>query len=74
MTNILNIDEYTVKSFKTKENLEASLAKKGLDKFRYIVVCNSSGRFTAIFPASELTRNDIAYMGYFAQFGYITLG
>lgn len=74
MTAVLNIDEKTIRSYKTMENLEAGLKKFGIDKFRYLVACTSNGRFTAIFPAGELERNGISYMGYFCQFGFITLG
>lgn len=74
MTAILDINEKTLRSYKTVENLEAGLKKFGLSDFRYLIVCNSAGRYTAIFPASELEKNGISYMGYFCQFGFITLG
>ena len=74
MTAILNIDDKCIRSYKTLENLEAGLKKFGIDKFRYLVVCNSFGRYTALFPASELEKNNIGYLGYFGQFGFITIG
>lgn len=74
MTAILNIDDSHVRSYKTLENLEAAIKKNHLDKFRYLVVCNSAGRFTAVFTVGELERNGISYLGYFCQYGFLTIG
>jgi hypothetical protein len=43
----MNID--TAKSYSTEANLMKALSKVGLDKMSPLVVCNRSGRFTAVF-------------------------
>lgn len=70
----IDLNEKTIRSYKTRENLEAGLKKFGLEKFRHLIVCTETGRFTAVFPFSELKNHEICYMGYFAQFGFMTLG
>ena len=70
----LDLNDKSIRSYKTRANLEAGLKKIGLDKFRHLIVCTEDGRFTAIFPQSSLTNNDICYLGYFAQYGFMTLG
>lgn len=62
------------RSYKSVENLIAGLKKYGLDDFRYLIVCNTEGRYTAVFTVGELERNGISYMGYFCQYGFLTIG
>ena len=69
----MNID--TAKSYKTEANLVKGLEKLGFAKDRHLVVCNREGRFTAIFPASNITGNGGGgYLGYYACKGFMTVG
>lgn len=69
MTNPMNIDNS--KSYATEANLMKALEKLGFDKDRHIVVCNRAGRYTAIFPASNIKGG---YLAVYAQHGFFTLG
>jgi len=65
---MLNIDDS--KSYKTEENLKTALTKLGITDERYLIVCNRSGRFTAVFPVSSCNGD----MTRFARHGFMTLG
>lgn len=65
----MNIDKS--KSYATEAQLVARLQKLGFADHRHVVVCNRQGRFTAIFPASNLQGG---YLGLYAQHGFLTLG
>jgi hypothetical protein len=64
-----NID--TSKSYATEANLHQALVKLGFAADRHLVVCNRQGRFTAIFPASNIGNGDMAR---YARKGFMTLG
>jgi hypothetical protein len=65
----MNIDDS--KSYKTEANLLAALAKLGFADDRHIVVCNRQGRFTAIFPLSNIKDGNATR---YARQGFLTLG
>lgn len=69
--NIADIE--TCRSYTTRERLIQALEKFGFGSYRYVIVCNSQGRFTAIFPYSEIAKEG-GYMGVFACKGFLTLG
>lgn len=60
------------RSYATREGLNRALAKNGFDKDRYLVVCNTKGRFTAIFPVSNFSGG--GYLGRYSECGFMTLG
>lgn len=64
-----NID--TCKSYATEANLITALKKLGFYEDRHLVVCTRQGRFTAIFPASNIKNGDMAL---YARQGFMTLG
>lgn len=66
----INIDN--MKSYATEANLMTALKKHGIDTHRFIVVCNRSGRFTAIF---SLAANNFkgGYIGVYSDHGFLTL-
>jgi hypothetical protein len=68
------IDTKYIKSYKTKENLVKALKGYGIDDHRHLIVCTENGRFTAVFPQSNLKQHDICYMGYYGQFGFMIFG
>lgn len=67
--NIFDID--TAKSYATEANLNKALVKLGFDQDRHVVVCTRTGRFTAIFPASNFTNG--GYVGLYAAQGFLTM-
>ena len=66
----MNIDD--CKSYATEANLMKAIEKLGFASHRFLVVCTRNGRFTAIFPVSNLSGG--GYMGLYAQHGFMTLG
>jgi hypothetical protein len=73
MLEIMNID--TAKSYATEANLVKALGKFGFAEYRHVVVRNRAGRWTAIFPVSEITGpNGCGYLGLFACKGFKTIG
>ncbi len=64
-----NID--SCRSYATIEALQKALVRYGFDKDRYVIVWNSKGRCTAIFPGSNIQGG---YVGVYAQKGFLTLG
>lgn len=66
---MFNIDN--MKSYATEENLVKALTKLGFVNDRHFVVCNRAGRFTAVFPVSNIK---CGYLGLYAQHGFLTIG
>jgi len=62
----------TCRDYSTRANLEKALERLGFEDHRHVVVCNTKGRFTAIFPASNF--HDGGYIGLYSQHGFLTLG
>lgn len=54
------LDINTARDYATKENLLKGLREKGLIDYRFVLVCNEHGRFTAIFPAAQFD-GDLAF-------------
>ena len=72
---MLDINEKTIRSYKTKANLKAAIANLGFtDPFldRHIVVCREDGRYTAIFSSFRF-RHEGGYIGLYAQHGFVTI-
>jgi hypothetical protein len=65
----LNIDN--AKSYATEANLMKALEKLGFAAHRHLVVCNRAGRYTAIFPFSNIKGG---YVALYASQGFVTLG
>lgn len=65
----LNIDNCT--SYATEANLIKALTRLGFVNDRHMVVCNRAGRFTAVFPFSNIQGG---YVGLYASRGFMTLG
>ena len=65
------MDINTSKSYATKENLVKALIKLDFANDRYVVVCNEAGRFTAIFPLSNIQDGNVCR---YANLGFMTLG
>lgn len=59
------------RSYATEENLQKALVKLGFADHAHVVVCNRQGRFTAVFPASNIKGG---YMGLYASHGFLTIG
>ncbi|OPZ76034.1 MAG: hypothetical protein BWY79_01814 [Actinobacteria bacterium ADurb.Bin444] len=59
------------KSYKTEANLLAALEKLGFREDRYIVCLNLQGRFTAIFPQSNIQDGNAMR---YAAHGFMTIG
>jgi hypothetical protein len=71
--DIMNID--TAKSYATEANLEKALERFGFAAYRHVAVRNREGRWTAIFPLSEITgKGGCGYLGLFASKGFKTIG
>jgi hypothetical protein len=68
-SDFISVENKSIKTYSTKENLEKALAKIGVTKaHRPLPVCTSTGRWTAIIPASSLN-------GFLCDFpGFIKLG
>jgi hypothetical protein len=63
--DFFSIDSKHIKSYATKENLEAALVKMGVTKMdRPLAVCTSNGRHTAIFPVSACQGNLTRFPGF----------
>lgn len=66
---MFNID--TCRSYATEENLTKAIAKLFGDDVRYLVVCNRTGRFTAVFSlANNNIQGDVTM---FARHGFMTM-
>jgi len=59
------------RDFASRKNLIDALVARKLDTFRFLVVRNEAGRWTAIFPASFL---DCGQAGYVAHQGFLVIG
>lgn len=70
MTNICDINEKSVRSYKTVANLEAAIERLGFKDHRYIVAYTATGRATAIF---QFDRNEGGYVFLYSQHGFITV-
>ena len=57
MTYAVKLDSPHIKSYATEANLETGLATAGLAEQRHLVVRNSEGRWTAVFPLNWLTED-----------------
>lgn len=82
MTNNINIDD--CRSYASEKNLDAALAKLGLDDVsttlpsgkttcRYMKVRNSEGRWTAIFLTTEYLRHVGGFVGFASQHGFMSV-
>jgi len=65
----MNLDE--CKSYATEENLNKALKKFGFDTHRHVVARTRDGRWTAIFPQSNIQGG---YLALYACKGFFTLG
>jgi len=61
----------TCRSYSNENNLLLALKKLGFDQDRFLTVCTRSGRYTAIFPVSNITDG---HLGRYANQGFMTLG
>lgn len=61
-----SIDNKTIKTYATRENLARALDKMGVSRIKHrpLAVCTSTGRWTAIFPASACEGNMTAFPGF----------
>jgi hypothetical protein len=65
------------KSYATVDNLNKALTKLGFLDHHHLVVYNSKGRATAIFPSSNVMTNRYGHQGnlmLYAHHGFKTLG
>lgn len=67
--NMFDIDD--AKSYATKANLQKKLDQIVIEGHRYVIVCNTQGRFTAIFPASNF--RDGGYVAHYSSHGFLTM-
>jgi hypothetical protein len=65
----VNIDG--CKSYATRENLDRALEKLHFKGDRHVVVWNSKGRCTAIFPVSNIKDGNILR---YSHYGFMTIG
>jgi hypothetical protein len=73
MSKDFGIDQ--AKSYATEANLVTALTRKGWHDHRHVVVRNRAGRFTAVFPASNLTGpSGGGYLALYSSEGFLTLG
>ena len=71
------MDINTAKSYATKENLNKALVKAGIDDHRHLVVSNDKGRFTAIFPFTNIKDNRYGIQGnvsLYPRYGFFIFG
>jgi hypothetical protein len=59
------------KSYASEERLVKALTKLGFQSHRHLVVCNRAGRFTAIFPVSNIADGNLMR---YAIHGFMTFG
>jgi hypothetical protein len=70
-SDFFSIDNSSIRTYATKENLDKGLQKLGITKEdRPMPVRTSNGRWTAIFPASATGP----YLARFSQYGFMTIG
>lgn len=62
----------TSTSYATEKNLLRALEQKGVDKLHRVVVRNSQGRWTAIFPFSRIQGTTNPFL--LASLGFMVLG
>lgn len=70
-------DVDSCKSYATLENLNKALEKIGALEHRHLVVCNSKGRFTAVFPQSNVSDNRYGLAGnvlFYPTHGFMIFG
>jgi len=60
-----------IRSYATQDALAKGLVKYGFDTHRYVVVKTLEGRYTAIFPSSNIKDGN---MMRYAHRGFMTLG
>jgi hypothetical protein len=61
----------TCRSYATEANMVTALGKLGFAGHRHLVVRNRAGRFSAIFPVSNVQDGDLTR---YARAGFMTLG
>lgn len=64
-------DVPTIKSYATAENLQKGLARLQIDDHFHLKVCLPNGRWTAVFPQSNIQGG---YVALYANYGFMTLG
>jgi hypothetical protein len=66
-----NTELIEVSSYVSLANLNKALEKHGILNHRHLTVQTIDGRWTAIFPASNITGG---YLGIYSQHGFMTIG
>lgn len=59
------------RSYTTEINLEKALKRLNIHDHEYVVARNRTGRWTAIFPFSQITDGNV---GRYARLGFMTIG
>ena len=67
----MNLNINTSKCYTDQLRLNKALAVLGFSDHRHLVVCNFAGRFTAVFPLSNIEDGDVTR---YARHGFMTLG
>ena len=67
---MMTLSKYT-RTYKTLDGLKKALKDYGFANDRHLVVCTEDGRYTAVFPASNIEGGHI---GMYAYRGFFTLG
>ncbi len=63
------------RSYATEDALLKGLARLGFADHRYVVVRTVEGKWTAIFPISNITGpQGGGYLGLYSQHGFMTIG
>lgn len=76
MTNAIEVNDETTRTYATKANLIKGIEKYGLAEFedlRYVIVRTESGRWTAVFLISAYLAKHGGYAGIASQFGFLSV-
>ena len=68
---MMTLSKKDTRSYKTLDGLMKALKDYGFANDRHLVVCTEDGRYTAIFPASNVQGG---YIGRYACRGFFTIG
>lgn len=61
----------TLRSYATKDNLQKGLERLKVDQHFHLKVCLSNGRWTAVFPGSNIQGG---YVLLYSSMGFFTVG
>lgn len=71
------MDINSCKSYATLANLEKALIKIGVENHRKLIVCNTNGRYTAVFPQANVMDDRYGLRGnmcFYPHNGFMIFG